>query len=81
MELKSLESDEESLNIELNKVQKKMKEISQESENIFKDNTKQLREKTSEVRILREDAGKFLLHHHLPHIRLSSSHRCCMSCE
>ena len=35
-----------------------MKEITNESENIFKENHKTLREKTSEVRILREDAGK-----------------------
>jgi hypothetical protein len=58
MELKSLESDEESLNLELNKVQKKMKEINLESDNILRDNSKLLREKTSEVRILREDTGE-----------------------
>ncbi len=57
-ELKLLESDEESLTIEIDKVQRKMKEITHESDVLLKDNQKLLRERVSEVRVLREDASK-----------------------
>jgi hypothetical protein len=50
-----------SLENEIDKVSKKLKEIQNETNNINRDNSKILREKISENRVLREDAGKTFL--------------------